>query len=125
MYHKHINGNKYAFVLKGNVIKDKDVKVVKGLGMPNDNNCGDLILLFEYTYPQTQLSMDEYNKFINVKASAPKHKDTYKLSEMIDLDVYKQQQHQHNQYNQHNQHNQHQHHNQHHHNQHQQGCPVQ
>jgi DnaJ-class molecular chaperone len=128
LYHKHINGNKYAFVLKGNVIKDKDVKVVKGLGMPNDNNYGDLILLFEYIYPQTQLSMDEYNKFINVKASAPKHKDTYKLSEMIDLDVYKQQhhhqQHQHNHHNQQHQHHN-QHHNQQHHNQHQQGCPVQ
>ena len=112
LYHNHINGNKYAYELKGNVIKDKDVKVVKGLGMPHDDNYGDLILLFEYIYPPLQLSVDEYNKFINLRVSAPKHKDTYKISEMVDLDTYKQHQHQHQHQQQHQQHQQ-------------QGCPVQ
>jgi DnaJ-class molecular chaperone len=122
IYHNHINGNKYAFALKNNCIKDKDIKVVKGLGMPHDENYGDLILLFEYIYPQSQLPMDEYNKFVNARTSTPKHKDTYKISEMIDFDVYKQQkQHHHNQ--QH--HNQQHHHHQHHHQHQQQGCPVQ
>jgi DnaJ-class molecular chaperone len=124
LYHNHINGNKYAFALKNNVIKDKDVKVIKGLGMPNDNNYGDLILLFEYIYPQMQLSMDEYNKFTNARTSIPKHKDTYKISEMIDLDAYKQQKQQKQQKHQHQQHQQHQHH-QHHQQHQQQGCPVQ
>jgi DnaJ-class molecular chaperone len=114
LYHNHINGNKYAFALKNNVIKDKDVRVIKGLGMPYDNNYGDLILLFEYIYPQMQLSMDEYNKFTNTRTSIPKHKDTYKISEMIDLDTYKQHQQQQQQHQQ-------QHYQQHH----QQGCPVQ
>jgi DnaJ-class molecular chaperone len=113
IYHNHINGNKYAFALKNNVIKDKDVRVIKGLGMPHDSNYGDLILLFEYNYPQMPLSMDEYNKFVSVRTSIPKHKDTYKISEMIDLDAYKQQQ-----CHQQQRHHQHQHHQQ-------QGCPVQ
>lgn len=114
LYHNHINGNKYAYVLKNNVIKDKDVRVIKGLGMPHDNNYGDLILLFEYNYPKMQLSKDEYNKFTNVRTSTPKHKDTYKLSEMINLDEYQQQHHQQQYHQQH-----HQHHQQ------QQGCPMQ
>ena len=121
IYHNHVNSNKYAFTLKNSIIKDKDIKVVKGLGMPHDNNYGDLILLFEYIYPQTQLSNDDYTKFINEKISTPslKHKNSYKLGEMIDLEHYqRQQQHQHQHQNQH----QHQHQHQ---NQHQQGCPVQ
>jgi DnaJ-class molecular chaperone len=115
LYYNHINGNKYAFLLKNNIIKDKDVKVVKGLGMPCDDNYGDLILLFEYIYPQTQLSLNEYNKYVNVKIPVPKHKDTYKLNEMIDLDTYKQHHRQKHQQHHQQQHQQHQ----------QQGCPVQ
>jgi len=56
----------------------------------------------------------------------PKHKDTYKLNEMIDLDTYKQHKQHHRQKHHQQHHQQHQQQHQQHHQQHQQqGCPVQ
>ena len=130
IYHEHVNGTQYAFTLSNKIIKDKDIKLVRGLGMPTDGKNGDLFFVFEYQYPTTQLTIEKYNDFVNIKSVEPENKHKYKIKEMIDFDdaqqkQYQQQQRQQQHQQRHQQqHHQHQQHQQQQHQQ-QQGCPVQ
>jgi DnaJ family protein A protein 2 len=66
----HPDGNKYHFKIH-DVIKDKDVKFVKNLGLPcNDNNKltrGKLYIRFNYIYPSSILETDMLKQFIKTK----------------------------------------------------------
>lgn len=67
----HPDTNKYNFKFQ-DIIRDGDIKFIKGLGLPNgDQNShksrGKLYIKFKYTYPSNILDTNNYTNFINVK----------------------------------------------------------
>ncbi len=71
-YKNHPNGKKYA--LKTNqVIKDDDVKVVKNLGLPNDDDgkltFGKFIIKYNYIYPKESLNSEQLKTFLKQKVN--------------------------------------------------------
>ncbi len=66
----HPDGNKYHFKFN-DVIRDKNIKFIKKLGLPSNNNNttkrGKLYIKFKYIYPQHILGIDNYKKFIETK----------------------------------------------------------
>ena len=91
MYHDHIDNMKYLIKID-KIIKDRDYKLVRNLGLPFNENGeegrGNLIIKFEYSYPQNLLDHDSYKEY--VKARDKKYKeinvDEYKLVKIIDID---------------------------------------
>jgi len=85
----HPDDNKYHFRLN-DVIKDGDIKFVKNLGLPVNNNGqnkrGKLYIKFKYIYPQNILDSDNYKNFIknkDNKVSGPK--DNYIKEKVYDI----------------------------------------
>ena len=85
----HPDGNKYLFKFS-DVIKDGDIKFIKNLGLPvNDNGHnkrGKLYIKFKYIYPQNILDSDNYKIFIknkDNKVSGPK--DNYIKEKVYDI----------------------------------------
>jgi DnaJ-class molecular chaperone len=73
MYFDHPSGKKYSFDF--NLIKDKDVKVIKNLGVACK---GNLIIKFCYKYPQTKLNIEEYKDWVSKKEGTKKiNKEKY------------------------------------------------
>jgi len=85
----HPDGNKYLFKFT-DVIKDTDIKFIKNLGLPvNDNGHnkrGKLYIKFKYIYPPNILDTDNYKIFIknkDNKISEPK--DNYNKEKVYDI----------------------------------------
>jgi len=73
MYFDHPSGKKFSFDF--DLIKDKDVKVIKSLGLAGK---GNLIIKFAYKYPQTKLNIEEYKDWISKKEGSKKtNKEKY------------------------------------------------
>lgn len=66
----HPDGNKYHFKFT-DVIKDGDIKFIKGLGLPVNNNGSvkreKLYIKFNYVYPSSILNLDDYKSFVKTK----------------------------------------------------------
>ena len=58
------NGKKYLLNCK-EIIKNDDIKIVKHLGLPSEYSYGNLVIRFTYIYPQTILTNETFNEFIN------------------------------------------------------------
>lgn len=85
----HPDRNKYHFKLS-EVIKDGDVKFVKNLGLPiNDNGKnkrGKLYIKFNYIYPSNVLDNETYKSFIRNKDNKNvESKDTYLKEKIYDI----------------------------------------
>ena len=63
----HLNGNKINLNCNINspVIKPGFNKTIPNLGMRRDNNCGNLIIIFEVVFPE-QLSDTQKNSLITI-----------------------------------------------------------
>ncbi len=72
-YPNHPNKNKYAFKIN-EIIKSDEVKFVKKLGLPNDDDgdlkFGKLVIKFTYKYPKTVLTSEQLKNFLK------EHNDT-------------------------------------------------
>lgn len=68
----HPDNNKYHFKIH-DVIKDGDIKFIKNLGLPNNDNKkserGKLYIKFKYLYPENILDHDSLKSFIKTKES--------------------------------------------------------
>ena len=85
----HPDGNKYYFKFH-DVIKDNDVKFIKNLGLPyNDNNKnsrGKLYIRFKYIYPESILDTDNYKIFIkNIDSKNISDKENYIKEKVYDI----------------------------------------
>jgi DnaJ-class molecular chaperone len=95
MYHDHIDGKKYLFKID-TVIHDKSIKVVMNLGLPyNENNKkgrGNLLIKFNYIYPEKILEHEDYKEFIKNRDKKFKNEskknvlDEYMLQKIIDIE---------------------------------------
>jgi DnaJ-class molecular chaperone len=80
MYFDHPSGKKFSFDF--DLIKDKDIKVIKNLGLANK---GNLIIKFSYKYPQTKLNIEEYKDWISKKEGSKKgNKEKYESCHVYD-----------------------------------------
>ena len=81
-WESHPDRNKYHFKFN-DVIKDGDIKFVKGLGLPVNNNRtvkrGKLYIKFKYIYPSTILNSDDYKTFMKTKNSKVVEDDWIKV----------------------------------------------
>jgi DnaJ-class molecular chaperone len=81
----HIDNGKYYFK-NDSVIKDGDMRYVKYLGLPyNENNVdrrGKLIIKFEYEYPSTLLDNETFKIFIKNKDKNKFNKEEYKREKL-------------------------------------------
>ena len=77
-YNDHPNSNKYHFKFT-DIIKDKDIKYIKNLGLPKNNNeKGKFIIKFNYIYPKKILENTDYTTFIfESKLKNPTNKAEY------------------------------------------------
>lgn len=81
MYFDHPSGKKYLFDF--NIIKDKDVKVIKNIGIANK---GNLIIKFTYKYPNSKLNIEEYKDWISKKDGLKKpNKEKYESCHVYDI----------------------------------------
>lgn len=68
-YSEHPDGLKYK-CYSDKIIKDGDYKCVFKLGLPNgDNSRGNLIIKFNYIYPESILNNEELHTFFNTKST--------------------------------------------------------
>lgn len=73
MYFDHPSGKKFSFDF--HLIKDKDIKVIKGLGLAGK---GNIIIKFSYKYPPNKLNIEEYKDWISKKEGSKKiNKEKY------------------------------------------------
>jgi DnaJ-class molecular chaperone len=80
MYFDHPSGKKFSFDF--HLIKDKDIKVIKGLGLAGK---GDLIIKFSYKYPSNKLNIEEYKDWISKKEGSKKiNKEKYEQHHVND-----------------------------------------
>ena len=80
MYFDHPSGKKFTFDFE--LIKDKDVKVIKNLGLAGK---GNLIIKFSYKYPSTKLNIEEYKDWISKKEGSKKiNKEKYEQCHVND-----------------------------------------
>lgn len=122
LYFAHADKQKYVFKFD-DVIKDQDVRFIKNLGLPCDENNtinrGKLIIKFNYVYPDKVMEGDELKGWMKIRDKTHiEHKSEYKKEKTYNLKDEQESRSQNNRTNQQNQHNQH---NQ----QGQAGCPVQ
>ena len=95
MYHNHVDGNKYLFNIE-KVIKDRDYKLVKNLGLPVIENGvegrGNLIIKFEYNYPENILDHESYKNFVKARDKKSKeiNVNEYILIKVVDIEKNKQ-----------------------------------
>jgi DnaJ family protein A protein 2 len=85
----HPDGNKYYFKFS-DVIKDGDIKFIKNLGLPNNNNGnykrGKLYIRFKYVYPNNILDSDNYKIFVKMRdTKSINDKDNYLKEKVYDL----------------------------------------
>jgi len=85
----HPDRNKYNFKFN-DIIKDGDIKFIKGLGLPMNNNGtikrGKLYIKFKYIYPSNILNSDDYKTFIKTKDSkVVENKDTWIKEKVYDI----------------------------------------
>lgn len=86
----HPDGNKYHFKFN-EVIKDGDIKFVKNLGLPIDNNKqskrGKLYIKFNYVYPNEILDSENYKSFIKTRdvRDLKDSKDKYIKEKVYDI----------------------------------------
>ena len=72
------------------VIKDGDIKFIKGLGLPNKDNeiskRGKLYIQFKYIYPHNILDNDSYKSFTKIKdTKVIENKDSYVKEKIYDI----------------------------------------
>lgn len=100
----HPDGIKYNFKFN-DVIKDGDIKFIKNIGLPNNDNGmnkrGKLYIKFKYIYPDNILDSDKYKIFIKTKNNIKDDKDNYIKEKVYDIkddnrQHYKQHQEKHN-----------------------------
>lgn len=85
----HPDGKKYNLKFS-DVIKDGDIKLIKGLGLPVNNNGsikrGKLYIKFNYIYPSNTLDSDNYKIFIKTKDDkVVENKDNYIKEKVYDI----------------------------------------
>lgn len=85
----HPDGNKYVFKIN-EVIKDGDIKFIKNLGLPNNddkkNSRGKLYIKFKYNYPTSLLDSDSLKHFIKIKDNKNiENKDSYIKEKVHDI----------------------------------------
>ena len=113
----HPDGKKYLFKIQ-DIIKDGDVKFIKNLGLPNNDNKknlrGKLYIQFKYIYPNSVLEQESFKTFIkNKESKSITDKESYVKEKVHDLkDDFNKSTQQHQQHHQQHQ-QQHQHHQQH------------
>ena len=85
----HPDGNKYVFKFN-DIIKDGDVKFIKNLGLPNNddkkNPRGKLYIKFKYNYPTSILDSESLKNVLKIKDN--KHidnKDSYIKEKVYDI----------------------------------------
>ena len=88
-WNDHPDENKYHFKFN-EVIKDGDIKFIKNLGLPNDDNGtrkrGKLYIKFKYVYPTNILDGENYKNFIKTKDNKViTDKDYYIKEKVYDL----------------------------------------
>lgn len=86
---EHPDGNKYQFKIN-DVIKDGDIKFIKNLGLPNNDNKkynrGKLYIKFKYIYPTTILDSENYKVFTkNREVKNISDKETYLKEKIYDI----------------------------------------
>lgn len=102
----HPDKNKYHFKFT-DVIKDGDIKFIKGLGLPVNNNGsvkrGKLYIKFNYLYPSSILNSDDYKSFMKTKDNKViENKDAWIKEKVYDIkDDNSNNHHQHRHHNQH------------------------
>jgi len=95
----HIDNGKYYFK-NDSVIQDGDMRYVKNLGLPyNENNIdgrGKLIIKFEYEYPSTLLDNETFKIFIKNKDRKKFNKEEYKREKLYSFKKQTRQEEEHN-----------------------------
>jgi len=76
IYLEHPNGKTYL-IKNEDIIKQGDIRVIEKLGLPNEFSSGNLVIKFEYIYPNSQLNCEGFNDFIN----------NYKIDENNDCEI--------------------------------------
>ena len=85
---KHLDGNNYVINFD-EVIEDGDVKIVFGLGLPNNDEITKLLIKFDIDYPKTIIeSDDDYNRFMHKKNKVKIPKDSIE-KQAIDIEDFK------------------------------------
>jgi DnaJ-class molecular chaperone len=106
-WNSHPDENKYHFKFS-DVIKDGDVKFIKNLGLPNNDNGvskrGKLYIKFKYIYPTNTLDSDNYKNFIKSRDNKTiTDKETYTKEKVYDIkEEYVKQNNNHNNHNEQN-----------------------
>lgn len=88
-FDSHPDGNKYHFKFS-DVIKDGDIKFIKGLGLPSNNNGsikrGKLYIKFKYIYPSNVLDSESFKNFMKMKETKViENKETYIKEKIYDI----------------------------------------
>jgi DnaJ-class molecular chaperone len=93
-YSNHPDSNKYLFKFN-DIIKDKDIKYIKNLGLPcntdGKESRGKFIIKFNYIYPVSVLDSDQFKLFIKNKQviAIDGDKSEYKKEKTYDYDENK------------------------------------
>lgn len=95
IYIHHPDGNKYSVNANG-IIRDKDIYVVVGLGLPSVSGFGDLYVKFNYTYPTSTLTtLHDMVSFLTTHSHPNLNKEKHIRKDMIPIEHHQEARQQH------------------------------